>query len=105
MLKPILQFKVTTKKYEQRVFILTLFNIYVTIIKLRYSERFDIPLLNAYITEILRHSSFVPFTLPHTSAKDTTINGYLIPQGASIMVSFMSLNWDSNVWENPDLFR
>jgi len=71
----------------------------------RYSERFDLPYFHAFTTEVIRHSSFLPFAVPHTPVQDTTLNGYDIPHGASIMVNFMSLNWDSSVWKNPDAFR
>lgn len=31
----------------------------------RLSDKINLPLLEAFILEIFRHSSFLPFTIPH----------------------------------------
>uniref|UniRef100_A0A8C3XKZ9 Cytochrome P450 1A n=1 Tax=Chelydra serpentina TaxID=8475 RepID=A0A8C3XKZ9_CHESE len=46
----------------------------------RFNDRKDLHYTEAFISEILRHTSFIPFTIPHRSMKETIINGYLIPQ-------------------------
>ncbi|CAB1339250.1 unnamed protein product, partial [Coregonus sp. 'balchen'] len=46
----------------------------------RLSDKTNLPLLEAFILEIFRHSSFMPFTIPHCTVKDTSLNGYFIPK-------------------------
>uniref|UniRef100_A0A8C3RXA2 Cytochrome P450 1A n=1 Tax=Chelydra serpentina TaxID=8475 RepID=A0A8C3RXA2_CHESE len=50
----------------------------------RFNDRKDLHYTEAFISEILRHTSFIPFTIPHRSMKETIINGYLIPQDICI---------------------
>ena len=59
----------------------------------------------SFVTEIVRHSSFAPFTIPHAAAEDTEIDGYLIPKDVPILVNIMSLNMEPKVWKDPETFR
>lgn len=59
----------------------------------------------AYLTELIRHTCFVPFTVFHSPLEDTVMDNYLIPKEANILVSFMSLNWDSKVFEDQQSFK
>uniref|UniRef100_A0A8C3RXZ0 Cytochrome P450 1A n=1 Tax=Chelydra serpentina TaxID=8475 RepID=A0A8C3RXZ0_CHESE len=71
----------------------------------RFNDRKDLHYTEAFISEILRHTSFIPFTIPHRSMKETIINGYLIPQDICIFVNMYQVNHDETLWENADLFR
>ncbi|KAG6936566.1 cytochrome P450 1A1-like, partial [Chelydra serpentina] len=71
----------------------------------RFNDRKDLHYTEAFISEILRHTSFIPFTIPHRSMKETIINGYLIPQDICIFVNMYQVNHDKTLWENADLFR
>lgn len=59
----------------------------------------------AYLTEIIRHSSFMPFSVPHSPVEDTVVNNYLVPKEANILFNFMSLNWDPEVFGDHQVFR
>ena len=59
----------------------------------------------AYLTEVMRHTCVIPFTVPHSPVEDTVVDNYLIPKRANILFSFMSLNWDSEVFNDEQAFR
>uniref|UniRef100_A0A674I5H1 Unspecific monooxygenase n=1 Tax=Terrapene triunguis TaxID=2587831 RepID=A0A674I5H1_9SAUR len=71
----------------------------------RFDDRKELHYTEAFISEILRHTSFIPFTIPHRATKETILNGYLIPQDSCIFVNMYQVNHDETLWENADLFR
>uniref|UniRef100_A0A8C4WM03 Unspecific monooxygenase n=1 Tax=Gopherus evgoodei TaxID=1825980 RepID=A0A8C4WM03_9SAUR len=71
----------------------------------RFEDRKDLHYTEAFISEILRHTSFIPLTIPHHAMKETILNGYLIPQDTCIFVNTYQVNHDETLWENADLFR
>ncbi|KAM9409650.1 cytochrome P450 1A1-like isoform 1-T1 [Pholidichthys leucotaenia] len=68
------------------------------------SDRNNLPLLEAYILELYRHSSFVPFTIPHCATKDTSLNGYFIPKDTCVFINQWQINHDPNLWKDPSSF-
>ncbi|XP_053573338.1 cytochrome P450 1A1 [Bombina bombina] len=70
----------------------------------RLSDRAQLPYTEAFITEMFRHSSFLPFTIPHCTTKDTTLNGYFIPKGICVMINQWQINHDPNLWKDPSNF-
>ncbi|XP_007947150.1 cytochrome P450 1A2 [Orycteropus afer afer] len=71
----------------------------------RLSDRPQLPYMEAFILEIFRHSSFVPFTIPHSTTKDTTLNGFYIPKGRCVFVNQWQVNHDEKLWEDPFEFQ
>nr|ABF60890.1 cytochrome P450 1A [Carassius auratus] len=71
----------------------------------RLSDRTDLPLLEAFILEIFRHSSFLPFTIPHCTSKDTSLNGYFIPKDTCVFVNQWQINHDPELWKDPSSFN
>uniref|UniRef100_A0A671N7B9 Cytochrome P450 1A n=1 Tax=Sinocyclocheilus anshuiensis TaxID=1608454 RepID=A0A671N7B9_9TELE len=71
----------------------------------RLSDRTDLPLLEAFILEIFRHSSFLPFTIPHCTSKDTSLNGYFIPKDTCVFVNQWQVNHDPELWKDPSSFN
>ncbi|XP_033630841.1 cytochrome P450 1A1-like [Asterias rubens] len=69
------------------------------------SDRGKLPLTEACLHEVLRYSSVVPFTIPHTTTRDTHLNGYPIPKDTVIFVNLYSINQDPTVWQNPEEFN
>uniref|UniRef100_A0A8C5WQW9 Cytochrome P450 1A n=1 Tax=Laticauda laticaudata TaxID=8630 RepID=A0A8C5WQW9_LATLA len=55
--------------------------------KLRLSDQSLLPYTEAFILEVFRHSSFVPFTLPHCTTRDTIFKGYFIPKDLCIFIN------------------
>ncbi|OCT89450.1 hypothetical protein XELAEV_18018071mg [Xenopus laevis] len=70
----------------------------------RLSDRAQLPYTEAFIFEMFRHSSFMPFTIPHCTTKDTVLNGYFIPKGICVLVNQWQVNHDPNLWKDPSKF-
>ena len=71
----------------------------------RMEDRDKLPYWQAFILEVLRHSSVIPFALPHSTLRDTSLNGIGIPKDTFILVSLFSVSRDPELWEKPDEFR
>ncbi|XP_029430341.1 cytochrome P450 1A5 [Rhinatrema bivittatum] len=71
----------------------------------RLSDRPLLPYMEAFIMEMLRHSSFVPLTIPHCTTRATSLNGYHIPKGMCIFVNQWHVNHDEKLWKDPFTFN
>ncbi|XP_036311698.1 cytochrome P450 1A1 [Pipistrellus kuhlii] len=69
------------------------------------SDRPQLPYLEAFILETFRHSSFVPFTIPHSTTRDTNLSGFYIPKGRCVFVNQWQINHDQKLWDDPSEFR
>ncbi|XP_028332664.1 cytochrome P450 1A1 [Gouania willdenowi] len=69
------------------------------------SDRSNLPYLDAFILEIFRHSSFLPFTIPHCATKDTSLNGYFIPKDTCVFINQWQVNHDPELWKDPSSFN
>uniref|UniRef100_A0A8D0GNA8 Cytochrome P450 1A n=1 Tax=Sphenodon punctatus TaxID=8508 RepID=A0A8D0GNA8_SPHPU len=72
--------------------------------KPRMSDRIRLPYTEAFIVEMFRHSSFLPFTIPHCTTKDTVLKGYYIPKGLCVFVNQRQVNHDEKLWKDPFIF-
>ncbi|XP_005994149.1 cytochrome P450 1A1 [Latimeria chalumnae] len=70
----------------------------------RFSDRSVLPYTDAFIYETFRHSSFLPFTIPHCTVRDTAVNGYFIPKNTCIFINQWQVNHDPKLWEDPSAF-
>uniref|UniRef100_A0A3Q4BLZ0 Cytochrome P450 1A n=1 Tax=Mola mola TaxID=94237 RepID=A0A3Q4BLZ0_MOLML len=68
------------------------------------SDKPRLPLLEAFILELFRHSSFMPFTIPHCTSKDTSLNGYFIPKDTCVFINQWQINHDPELWKDPSSF-
>ncbi|NXP05543.1 CP1A5 protein, partial [Thinocorus orbignyianus] len=73
----------------------------------RLSDRGMLPYTEAFILEMFRHSSFVPFTIPHrqVTTRDTVLNGYYIPKDRCVFVNQWQVNHDEKLWKDPLAFK
>ncbi|XP_076600470.1 cytochrome P450 1A1 [Chaetodon auriga] len=69
------------------------------------SDRSNLPYLEAFMLELFRHSSFLPFTIPHCSTKDTSLNGYFIPKDTCVFINQWQINQDPELWKDPSSFN
>ncbi len=69
------------------------------------SDRGNLPLTEAFILEVLRYSSVIPFTIPHSTTRDTILCEYFIPKDTVVFVNLYSANHDTTKWEKPDEFN
>ncbi|XP_014734710.1 PREDICTED: cytochrome P450 1A4-like isoform X2 [Sturnus vulgaris] len=71
----------------------------------RLSDRGMLPYTESFILEMFRHSSFVPFTIPHSTTKATVLNGYYIPKDTCVFINQWQVNHDEKLWKDPSAFR
>ncbi|XP_008101496.1 cytochrome P450 1A1 isoform X1 [Anolis carolinensis] len=71
----------------------------------RFDDRKYLHYTEAFINEIFRHCSFLPFTIPHCTTRDAVLNGYYIPQSTCIFINMYQVNHDEDVWEDPYSFK
>ncbi|NWI96529.1 CP1A4 protein, partial [Pitta sordida] len=71
----------------------------------RLSDRGTLPYTEAFILEMFRHSSFLPFTIPHSTTKATVLNGYYIPKDTCVFINQWQVNHDENLWKDPSAFN
>ncbi|NXC77571.1 CP1A4 protein, partial [Anhinga anhinga] len=71
----------------------------------RLSDRGTLPYTEAFILEMFRHSSFLPFTIPHSTTKATVLNGYYIPKDTCVFVNQWQVNHDEKLWKDPSTFN
>ena len=70
-------------------------------------DKKNLPYLEATITETLRLSSIAALSVPHKTTVDTTLQGYSIPKGTTVLTkcNLWSLHHDPEIWDDPDAFR
>ncbi|XP_010901517.1 cytochrome P450 1B1 [Esox lucius] len=64
----------------------------------------QLPYVMAFIYEVMRFTSFLPLTIPHSTIVDTDIMGYTIPKDTVIFINQWSSNHDSTKWTQPETF-
>uniref|UniRef100_I3NA55 Cytochrome P450 1A n=2 Tax=Ictidomys tridecemlineatus TaxID=43179 RepID=I3NA55_ICTTR len=71
----------------------------------RLSDRPQLPYMEAFILEVFRHTSFLPFTIPHSTTRDTALNGFHIPKERCVFINQWQVNHDPKLWEDPFEFQ
>ncbi|NXL90454.1 CP1A4 protein, partial [Alectura lathami] len=71
----------------------------------RLSDRGMLPYTEAFILEMFRHSSFLPFTIPHSTTKATALNGFYIPKDTCMFINQWQVNHDAKIWKEPSAFK
>ena len=69
------------------------------------ADKPSMPLLQATVLEILRISTIVPFSLPHWTTEDTSVDGYTVPKETVILVNLWAVNHDPRHFQQPDRFN
>ncbi|KAL2091951.1 hypothetical protein ACEWY4_011749 [Coilia grayii] len=70
-----------------------------------FEDKPKMPYTEAFIFEVFRHASYVPFTIPHCTTENITLNGYFIPKDTCVFVNQYQVNHDSEIWGDADSFR
>uniref|UniRef100_A0A8C7E441 Cytochrome P450 1A n=1 Tax=Naja naja TaxID=35670 RepID=A0A8C7E441_NAJNA len=71
----------------------------------KQSDRAMLPYSEAFMYEMFRHSSFIPFTIPHCTTRDTALNGFYIPKDTCVFVNQWQVNHDPKLWDEPSVFN
>ncbi|XP_076009184.1 cytochrome P450 2J6-like [Genypterus blacodes] len=69
------------------------------------ADRIHLPYTDAVIHEIQRMGNIVPLNALRMATRDTTLGGYFIPKGTSLMPNLTSVLFDKTEWETPDTFN
>ncbi|XP_028399957.1 cytochrome P450 2D6-like [Dendronephthya gigantea] len=72
---------------------------------LQWKDMSKLPYLKATVCEVMRHSYFVPLSLPHNPVIETQLQGYRIPKETTIFFNYHCIHRDENVWKNPSVFN
>uniref|UniRef100_A0A8D2Q5V9 Cytochrome P450 2J2-like n=1 Tax=Varanus komodoensis TaxID=61221 RepID=A0A8D2Q5V9_VARKO len=68
-------------------------------------DRDRLPYTNAVIHEVQRISNIVPLNVPRVATRDTTLAGFFLPKGTTLMSNMASVLHDEDEWETPDVFN
>lgn len=67
-------------------------------------DQLQLPYIMAFIYEVMRYTSFLPLTIPHSTTRDTSIMGYSIPKDTVVFINQWSINHDPALWPQPETF-
>ncbi|KAM3862990.1 cytochrome P450 1B1 [Diretmus argenteus] len=67
-------------------------------------DQLHLPYVMAFIYEMMRFTSFIPLTIPHSTTTNTSIMGYSIPKNTVIFINQWSINHDPAKWTQPETF-
>jgi len=71
----------------------------------QFSDRADLPYINALCKECMRWQPVTPLGLAHKSLADDEYNGYFIPGGSVIMQNTWAILHDPKRYPEPEEFR
>uniref|UniRef100_A0A8C7D6D7 Cytochrome P450 1A n=1 Tax=Oncorhynchus kisutch TaxID=8019 RepID=A0A8C7D6D7_ONCKI len=70
----------------------------------RFEDKPKMPFTESFLYEVFRHTSYVPFTIPHCTTQNITLNGYFIPKDTCVFINQYQVNHDIDLWGDPDVF-
>ncbi|GFU24898.1 cytochrome P450 2J2 [Nephila pilipes] len=73
--------------------------------KPEFSDQKLMPFTHAFILEVMRWKSTVPLNILRYTLANTSVAGYDIPQGTTIMANLWAVHHDPRNWEDPDTFK
>lgn len=70
-----------------------------------FSDRLDLPYVEALVMESLRWHPVVPLCVPHLSMADDIYNGFFIPKGSLVVANSWAILHDEEVYADPHVFN
>ncbi|KAG1842006.1 cytochrome P450 [Suillus subalutaceus] len=70
-----------------------------------FEDRSSLPYVEAVLREVLRWHPAVPLSIPHAATNNDVYNGYLIPQGATIITNTWAITRNEAKYPNPEEFK
>ena len=68
-------------------------------------DKRNLPLLEATILETLRLRPTLPLALPHCTTEQTSVAGYSLPKGTTVLVNLWGVNHDPSYFHKPEQFN
>ncbi|XP_077259189.1 LOW QUALITY PROTEIN: methyl farnesoate epoxidase [Temnothorax americanus] len=65
----------------------------------------SLPITEAFLAEVQRYLILAPLGVPHSTAKDVSVNGYRIPKDTIVLFDYHSVHNDETYWDRPNEFR
>ncbi|EDS41084.1 cytochrome P450 2L1 [Culex quinquefasciatus] len=72
---------------------------------IRWSDRSQLPFVEAVIMEVQRFFPTAAFGGPRRAVHDFNIGGYRIPKNTTVFVDLESVHHDEAYWKDPEVFR
>ena len=69
------------------------------------SDKPNLPYLDAFIAEVQRIVGELPLAIPHSTIRDTSLAGFLIPRDMTVFVNIWAIHHDPDYWQDPFCFR
>ena len=70
-----------------------------------YSDREDLPYIDAVVKELLRWGSPAPISVPVKTTQDDIYRGYYIPAGTTVIENAWAICRNSNIYPDPEAFN
>ena len=69
------------------------------------TDRKKMPYTEAMILDVLRNTRVLPMVGSHKTTRATTLEGYHIPAGVTVLLSLWSIHHDPQFWQDPYAFK
>ncbi|KAJ7370095.1 hypothetical protein OS493_034306 [Desmophyllum pertusum] len=69
------------------------------------SDRHNLPYLEAFIAEVHRIVSDTPLAVPHSTMRDTSLAGFLIPRDTTVFLNLWAIHHNPDYWNDPFCFK
>jgi cytochrome P450 len=70
-----------------------------------FSDRGDLPYIDAVVKEVLRWNPIFPMALLNRVTQDDVYRGYLIPAGATVIQNIWAVCRDPSIYPDPETFN
>jgi len=70
-----------------------------------FTDRAQLPFIDATIKEVLRWSNTLPNALPHSNAEADIYRGYYIPKDATVIANSWAMLHDPQMYPEPETFN
>ncbi|KAF9463430.1 cytochrome P450 [Collybia nuda] len=70
-----------------------------------FSDREDLPYVNALVKEVHRWNVVVPTSIPHRVTQDDVHAGFFIPKGSLVIANIWKMTHDPTVYPDPERFN
>ena len=72
--------------------------------RVNIEDRTSLPFTEATILEVMRITSVIPFSVPHSATKHVRLNGFNIDKDTVMFLNLHSIHMDEEFWELPEEF-